>query len=216
MRPVFTTAVPALELWPGGHVVGTERLVIRTITEVDALPVQEAIRESLASLGRWLPWAQPDRSFDHTLRWCREAEGRFALRLDCHLLIWTRDGVLVGGLGLHPRDPRVPAFEIGYWCRGTQTGKGYITEAVRGIAAVAYRALGIRRLEIRCDPENILSIAVARRARFVQEATLRQGSVTVDGHPRDEQVWALLATDDAATKLPNVQFCPGTGGPDPG
>ena len=67
----------------------------------------------------------------------------------------------------------MPKFEIGYWVRTAYGRQGYITEAVNGIAEFAFTVLGARRMEIRCDTLNERSAAVARRAGFELEATLR-------------------------------------------
>jgi RimJ/RimL family protein N-acetyltransferase len=70
-------------------------------------------------------------------------------------------------------DWEVPKFEIGYWARTSQTGHGYITEAVNGVVRLAIDTLGANRLEIRCDTKNDRSAAVAKRVGFVLEGTLR-------------------------------------------
>ena len=41
-----------------------------------------------------------------------------------------------GGVGLHRRAEQ-RCFEIGYWIRSDQTGKGYGTEAVRSLVETA-------------------------------------------------------------------------------
>ena len=86
----------------------------------------------------------------------------------------------------------MPRFEIGYWCRTSYAGKGYITEAVNAITAFAFDVLGARRVEIRCDALNLRSRRVAERCGFPLEATLRQFDRSVDGELRDELVFAKL------------------------
>ena len=78
----------------------------------------------------------------------------------------------------------MPKFEIGYWCSTRFSGQGYTTEAVRGIAALAFEALGAKRVEIRCDPLNRLSARVAERAGFRLQGELRNDALGTDGrHP---------------------------------
>lgn len=57
-------------------------------------------------------------------------------------------------------------LEIGYWLRNDATGKGYATEAIRAIPGVSSPWPGLTTLEIRCDPANAPSVAVARRLGF--------------------------------------------------
>jgi ribosomal-protein-serine acetyltransferase len=80
---------------------------------------------------------------------------------------------LVVSSGLHRIDWDVPRFEIGYWARTPYTGQGYVTETVRGLTNFAFHTLEAKRVEIRCDANNERSAAVARRAGFTHEGTLR-------------------------------------------
>ena len=86
----------------------------------------------------------------------------------------------------------MPKFEIGYWCRTGMTGRGYTTEAVRGIAAFAFDALGAKRVEIRCDPLNRLSARVAERAGFHLEGELRNDALGTDGTLRNTLVFSAI------------------------
>src|ERR687898_3410706 len=105
------------------------------------------------------------------------------------LLLWgTR--TLAGSSGLHRIDWEVPKFEIGYWCRTRFTGRGYVTEAVRGITAFAFEALGARRVEIRCDSLNHPSVRVAQCAGFRLEGELHNNEVGTDGSARDTLIFA--------------------------
>lgn len=82
-------------------------------------------------------------------------------------------GQFVLNAGLHPRNWRVPNFEIGYWCRTSMQGKGYVTEVVREITAAAFDEMAAKRVEIRCDWRNRRSRTVAERAGYRLEAELR-------------------------------------------
>ncbi len=66
-----------------------------------------------------------------------------------------------------------------------------MTEAVLGITAFAFDALGARRVEIRCDSRNLPSARVAERAGFLLEGELHNNEVSTDGEPRDTLIFAL-------------------------
>lgn len=74
-------------------------------------------------------------------------------------------------------------------------GRGYATEAVRGIAAFAFDALAARRVEIRCEPLNRPSARVAERAGFRLEGQLPNNAVGADGPTRSTLVFAMTRED---------------------
>jgi len=152
----------------------TERLTIRAPRPGDGAEVHAAVIESLDRLRPWFPWATREPTLEGSEVRVRQAQLKFMAREDLLLhLVLKGTNTLVGSSGLHRIDWSVPKFEIGYWVRTGYEGHGYITEAVLGITNFAFDALGAKRVEIRCDATNQRSAAVARRAGFTLEATLR-------------------------------------------
>ncbi len=159
----------------------TERLIIRAPRPEDAELSYAAVRESEAELRLWMDWAKSLPSLEETKMMYRKAAGGWITREQLALVLIRRsDGVFVGRSGLERVDWSVPLMEIGYWCRTSLVGQGYITEAVRGISAFAFKHLNAERLEIRCDARNTRSAAVAERAGYALEARLHH-------HMRDPQ-----------------------------
>ncbi|HEX4354408.1 MAG TPA: GNAT family N-acetyltransferase, partial [Polyangiales bacterium] len=79
-------------------------------------------------------------------------------------------GHTLGELGLFPRSPtgrvvfsEADRVEIGYWLRADFTGRGLIDEAARAALAIAASIPQFLHVEIRCDPRNSPSVAVAKR-----------------------------------------------------
>jgi ribosomal-protein-serine acetyltransferase len=72
------------------------------------------------------------------------------------------------------------------------TGRGYVTEAVHGIAAFAFDLLGAQRVEIRCDPLNRPSARVAELAGFSLEGELRNDARATDGTLRNNLVFSAV------------------------
>ncbi len=174
----------------------TERLLIRAPQPGDGRVVNDGIRELIAELRPWMPWARVVPSVAETETFVREAALRFRNQEDLPLLMFRKsDGLYVGGSGLHNIDWNVPRFEIGYWLRTSLHRQGYMTEAVNGIAAMAFGKLEAVRLEIRCDARNVRSAAVAERAGFTLEARLRKQARTPDGDLRDTLIYAKLRDD---------------------
>ncbi|MEW6577784.1 MAG: GNAT family N-acetyltransferase [Chloroflexota bacterium] len=168
----------------------TERLLIRPPRPGDGSTINAAIQESLAELQPWMLWAQTPPSVADTETVCRRKAAEWLRREDLMLTLWRQsDGLFVGGSGLHRIDWSVPRMEIGYWCRTSLSGQGYITEAVRAITGFAFEHLGAQRLEIHCDAGNTRSAAVAGRAGYALEARRRNYARGVDGTLRDMLVF---------------------------
>jgi RimJ/RimL family protein N-acetyltransferase len=153
----------------------TERLLIRSPRPGDGAEINAAVRESWAELRPWMPFAAGEYpTVEESEARVRRIHAAFLKREDLPFLAFLKGTeTLVVSTGLHRIDWDVPRFEIGYWTRTRYAGQGYAAETARGLANFAFNALGAKRVEIRCDGNNLPSAAVARRAGFVHEGTLR-------------------------------------------
>jgi RimJ/RimL family protein N-acetyltransferase len=164
----------------------TERLIVRAPRAGDGGPGNAAIRESLAELRPWMPWVNPVPTPEETEAVYRRGAAQWVTRERLPVvLIRRRDRLFVGGMGLERIDWSVPCMEIGYWCRTSLTGQGYVTEAVRGLTAFAFDTLQAERIEIRCDARNTRSAAVAERAGYALEARFHHHMRDPEGTLRD-------------------------------
>lgn len=174
----------------------TKRLTIRSPMPGDGPELHAAVNESLDELLPWMPWPREHGTVDASEASVRQARVRFLERVELRMHLFLKGTeTLVGSSGLQGIDWSVPKFEIGYWCRTRFGGQGYITEAVRGIAAFAFEALDAKRVEIRCDPLNRPSARVAERAGFRLEGELRNESAGTDGSSRNTLVFSLTPDD---------------------
>ncbi|RSK29346.1 N-acetyltransferase [Bacillus sp. HMF5848] len=166
----------------------------------DGRAVYDAITASLSELKPWMPFAQNEQSMEDVEKNIREAHIDFIKREDLRLLIFLKDtNQLVASSGLHRIDWDVRRFEIGYWIDSRFSGHGYITEAVKGIENFAITELNARRLEIRCEPENVKSRAVAERLGYSLEGILRKDALSADSEElRDTCVYGKVV--DKETK----------------
>ncbi len=186
--PAILRDVPE-ELWG-------ERVLLRPFRVEDAESVHEAVAESVEYLQPWLPWATPAYDLVEAQSFVRRALAKWILREDLAIGIWRReDGRFLGGTGLHRIHWDIPAFEIGYWLRKSEEGRGYMSEAITLLTRACFETLKANRLEIRCDSRNLRSANVPRRLGFVHEATLRNDSRATTGELRDTFVFALTPED---------------------
>ncbi|WP_457355608.1 GNAT family N-acetyltransferase [Roseateles sp. P5_D6] len=156
------------------------------------------ITQAISHLRPWMPWAQEAPTAESSEMVVRRMQADFIARRDLCFHIYARradgsPGRLLGGTGLHRMDWTVRRFEIGYWIRPEAAGQGHVSEAVRLLTGLAFDVLSARRVEIRCDPRNVRSRAVAERCGFELEGILRNEALGVDGHPRDTCVYARVS-----------------------
>jgi RimJ/RimL family protein N-acetyltransferase len=171
----------------------TRRLLLRCPQPGDGGLIHEAISESFAELQGVMEWARSPSTAAECEINARLARARYLTRKDMRLLVFRKeDGRLIGSSGIHRPDWTVPKFEIGYWLRTSETGRGYATEAVAGVTRQAFELLGARRVEIRCDARNDRSAAVARRLGFALEGTLRSHRRAPDGEIADTLLFARV------------------------
>jgi RimJ/RimL family protein N-acetyltransferase len=174
----------------------SERLVIRAPRPGDGRAVYDASVETLADLRAFpasLPWAMAEPSVELSESFCGTGHANFIQRKDLPMLLIERgSGSLVGASGLHRFDWSVPKFEIGFWCRRSRQGEGFITEAVNAIAAFAFQTLKARRVEAFSDDLNVRSCRVCERAGFELEGVMRNERVDPNGTLRNTRIYARL------------------------
>src|SRR5262249_31759090 len=92
------------------------------------------------------------------------------------------------------------AFELGYWIRASEEGKGYVQETSRLVTTAAFEGMGANRVMVRCDADNERSRRVIERAGFPLEGRLRCTSRRRDGTVRDAVTYAMVREDCEAAK----------------
>lgn len=106
--------------------------------------------------------------------------------------IFNLKGNIVGSVGVKIKDEGHVA-EGCYWLNKTETGKGFVTQALKLIEKEVF-AKGYHRFEIWCNADNIPSIRVLQRLNYHQDANLR-GLEYILGNYHDVFVFSKLKTD---------------------
>lgn len=125
--------------------------------------------ESLPDLVPWMVWAEKTSTRDETKELLTHGYAKFILRETFNMLVFTHDGKLVLSAGIHELNWRVPMGAIGYWCRSSARGNGYVTEAANALVRYGFGALGLRKISIAVDSENTHSENVAKRLCMTKE-----------------------------------------------
>ncbi|MBT8214574.1 MAG: GNAT family N-acetyltransferase [Acidimicrobiia bacterium] len=90
--------------------------------------------------------------------------------------------------------------EVGYWTRTSDTGNGYMTEAVASILGFAFGDLGMHRVAVRIAAGNRASERIAVKLGFTFEGTLRQ-VIQVGSEWLDHTSWSLLASEHVGHRI---------------
>ncbi|WP_371678301.1 GNAT family N-acetyltransferase [Streptomyces sp. NBC_01276] len=130
--------------------------------------------------------------------WREETGFPFAVRLGA-------GGPLVAAVGVYVHTAfGEKSYEVGYWATREHRGNGYMAEALDGVARWAFTELGAVRLEWRAEVGNEGSRAVAEKAGFRFEGTLR-AALLRNGTARDCWIGAVLPSDLGLTPaLPHL------------
>ncbi|MEV7523145.1 GNAT family protein [Streptomyces sp. NPDC091371] len=144
-------------------------------------------------------WNRPAR------RTLTEAEGRAADFRDLwqaeEAAIWAIAPAAarpaVGLIGLADLDLRGGSGEFLYWLLPAGRGSGATASATTRITRWAFEDLGLHRLRITHSVRNPASCAIATKAGFALEGTMRGALLHADGW-HDEHLHARLRTDTPA------------------
>lgn len=174
----------------------TARLLLRPFGPADADAVHRACQD--ADIQRWTAVPSPYRRADAEDFVARVSPDGWRDGTLYNFGVFTRDdGRLVGSMGLvrlgQLRLPERQA-ELGYWTAKEERGRGCTVEAARAVIGWAFDALGVERLEWYAEAGNDASRAVALKAGFRMEGTMRSRVVHA-GTRRDAWVAALLPSD---------------------
>ncbi|GGO97357.1 GNAT family N-acetyltransferase [Wenjunlia tyrosinilytica] len=176
--------------------LATDRLLLRPFGPADADEVLRACQN--ADIQRWTTVPSPyerrhAEGFVSEISpngWRDETLFNFGtFTKDRGELVSSVGLVGVGGLRTEGR-----TAEIGFWTAKEQRGHGYTVEAVLAVARWTFTALGADRLEWYAEVGNEGSRAVAVKAGFTMEGTLRSRLVH-RGTRRDAWTGSLLPSD---------------------
>lgn len=158
--------------------------------------VHDAVRESLSELRKWpasIPWALHEPSADASEMFCRRSKAEFIRRERLPYLVLDKEGAsLIGCMGVVQLDWALPKFEIGFWCRTSCHGRGFMTDALATLVAYLRDGLGAKRIDCYTDELNLKARALCERVGLAHEATLRHDRIDPDGRLRNTVIHSLI------------------------
>jgi 8-oxo-dGTP diphosphatase len=137
--------------------IRSERLLLRAYESADAQALVALLGDF--EVARWLARVPHPYTIDDANAWIvlskSEARHSFAI---------TRDGVLIGGIGLGRRPD--DAYELGYWIGRPFHRNGYAEEASRKLLHVGFAEWNVARVVLSALPDNAPSLALIAKLGF--------------------------------------------------
>ena len=165
---------------------------IRPFVESDIPAYVEAVRESVSSVGIWMPWCQDDYSERQAQAWFAHCAENISQGRTYDLGIFSdEDDGLCGGIAINQINPKHRLGVIGYWVRQSRQRRGIATAAVTAIASFGFATLELTRLEIVIADANHASRGVAHAAGAVYEG-LARNRLVIRGHALDAAMYSLI------------------------
>lgn len=167
------------------------QLCIRPFSTGDAALFVEAARESVSSVGRWLPWYHEAYSLSEAESWFASCAPGLRAVTACELGVFSRNGQqLYGGIAINRLKRDRHSGNVGYWVRQSRQRQGIASEAVTAIARHGFNALQLTRLELVIAEEKTASRRVAEKAGARFEGLARHPLV-IRGKPCSAVVYSL-------------------------
>jgi len=160
-----------------------ESIVLRPWSEDDAPAVYRACQDR--EIQHWMPIIPRPYTLDDARAFVTGAGGP-----DRNQLAIVEQGMVIGSIALRVDDSNTG--RIGYWCVSQARGRGITTRALRRLCRHALDELGLDRLELITDSDNVASQRVAEKVGFRREGVLRSHLPHPDGRRRDSVMFSLL------------------------
>lgn len=167
-------------------------LVLRPFDDGDAPAFATAARESVQSVGRWMPWCHASYTQRDALDWfalCRSSETSGTA---FEFGVFGADArELLGGAGLNLINRQHALCNLGYWVRESRQRRGIATDCAATLIQFGFATLGLSRIEIVVAQGNEASVAVARKAGGLLECVARN-RLLIHGTPLPALVFSLI------------------------
>ena len=169
-----------------------EGLVIREFLDDDAEAFANAARESVDTVGRWMPWCTSSFSEQNALDWFEQCRSGRSSQAGYEFGVFAQaSGKLMGGVGLNAINHQHLFCNLGYWVRQSAQRRGVALSTVQAMLPYAFNTLGMQRVEIVIAEGNTASEALARKvgAQFEGKARNR---LQLHGRPVTASMFSLV------------------------
>ncbi len=188
----------ASEVWQTGWMVDrppetvtADGLVLDRVGEQHLDAVVAAVRQSLAELHEFMPWATMDYGVEEAEFFVSDSIAAWQEGRSFTYVIWSGhgDGGIFGTAGLMNR-VRPGTLEIGYWVTTAHTGQRLARRSSSLLIGVCSALEGVDTIEIHHDEANLASRSVPAALGF-QQRGVKEVEVSAPGETGRLAVWAL-------------------------
>ncbi|MBL0142014.1 MAG: GNAT family N-acetyltransferase [Betaproteobacteria bacterium] len=172
----------------------TPRLVLRPYCDAYAKELHAAARESVATVGAWMPWCHAGYTEDDSTAWVRKARLAWRNGEEFAFAMFDRTGRYAGGAGLNNFNALHNLANLGYWIRESRQREGLAVESTIALAKFGFQVLGLTRIEIVAAEGNRPSRRVAQKAGATFEC-LARNRLVIHGVPVVAAVHSLVPGD---------------------
>ncbi len=170
-----------------------ENLKLVLPIERSAEEIYHVVRENLEELKLWMPWATDDYSIDSARDFIKRNLTSLADGEGFNAGI-ALENEIVGAVGFHHLDSASKSVQMGYWLAKKAQGQGLMTRCCRVLIDYAFADLGLNRIQINCNVENVKSRAIPERLDFKLEGIHRQAKFE-NNRFTDWAIYAMLANE---------------------
>ncbi|MCL9782300.1 GNAT family N-acetyltransferase [Vibrio sp. S4M6] len=172
----------------------TPRLVLKLVDSNDSQTLCDCIRQS-PSLHQWVDWCSANFSTDEAdefllntrLNWVRAQSYGFGVYR-------KSDNALLGMVSVNELYHTFNMVSLGYWIADRYQHQGLGKESLSAVIEFCFGKLGVTRIEIVCDPDNLPSqkLAIACNAQF---EVLAKNRYVYQGVPKAGMVFSIIPGD---------------------
>lgn len=172
------------------------QFIFRPFIESDAIAFAAAVRESGATVGKWMSWAHAGYTESEARSWFDHCASERANGTAYEFGIFNIESQnLVGGCGLNQFNQVNGFCNLGYWIRESMQRKSAGLTAIEALSRLAFSDLNQGRVEIVVAAGNAPSMALAEKAGAQREC-LARNRLKLHGKFTDAHVYSLVPATD--------------------
>lgn len=163
-------------------------IILRRWRDEDAPAIIAACQDE--EIVRWLPVIPQPYGEAEARDYLEQCKLNWELGETYNFAVVDERGELLGSIAMSVR--RFGIGHIGYWTAPAARRRGIASTALETLCRWAVDELGLKRLELMTDPDNVASQGVAEKVGFQREAVLRSNLEYRDGSRRNSVLFSLL------------------------